>query len=222
MKSVMILAGIMAMAAAAPTAAARESFVLEIGGEQLTGLAPEGYCVPKGRDKEASDLLATGDTQNFTLIMLIRCDRQNHPQGFGADYFLIKAARETIDVVMERTEFLRLMEAEIGKAEWRSGETSDALLKNASKDVSSALGTDIAISGTLRPHGVDTSCAYLGGSLSVATDGKTLPIVAGACLTSVAGKLLSVNAYDEAKPPVDAAVQMRRARALAMQLKAAP
>ena len=96
------------------------------------------------------------------------------------------------------------------------------MLKNASKDVSSALGTDIAISGTLRPHGVDTSCAYLGGSLSVATDGKTLPIVAGACPTSVTGKLLSVNAYDEAKPPVDAAVQMRRARALAMQLKAAP
>lgn len=222
LKSMMMLGGAMAVAAAAPTAGARESFTLEIGGKQLTAPVPEGYCIPKGKDKEAAEMFARGDTQNFTPVTLIRCDRQNHPQGFGPDYFLIKTPRETVGAVIERAEFLKLMEAEMGKAEWQSGERTDALLENASKEVSSAVGTNVAISGALRPRGVDKSCAYLGGTLNVATENQTLPVLAGACLTSVAGKLLSVNAYGEAKPPADAAGQMRRARDLAMQLKPAP
>lgn len=203
---------------ASPAAHGAERATFAVGEENFSIPVPDGYCVPDGRDKQILDLTASGDKQNITPLSLIRCDRKNHPDGIGMDYLLIKAPQAVLATQIGRPEFLKMMEPEMGKAKWQE-QQNGKILDGVSKDVSEAVGSDIAITGSIQPHGVDDDCAYMGGVLDVETAAGKQSVLVGACLTSTGNKVMTVNAYAAANAPGGVAAQMRRARDLAMQIR---
>lgn len=205
---------------AGSAAHAAERVTFAVGEESFSIPVPDGYCVPDGRDKQIIDLTASGDKQNITPLSLIRCERRNHPEGIGLDYFLIKAPQAVLSTRIARPEFLKMMEPEMGKAEWQE-QQSGKILDGVSKDVSDAVGSEIAITGSIGPHGVDSDCAYMGGVLDVETAAGKQSIQVGACMTSTGAKIMTVNAYGAADSPGGVAGQMRRAHDLAMQIRPA-
>ncbi|MBD3732021.1 MAG: hypothetical protein IE934_04755 [Sphingopyxis sp.] len=182
---------------------------------------PDGYCVPDGSDRELLDLTASGDKQNITPVSLIRCERRNHPDGIGFDYVLIKAPRKVLAARIDRAEFLKMMAPEMGKADWQDHQGQE-ILGGVSKDMSDALGSDISVTGSIGPHGVDSDCAYLGGTLEVETITGKRSILVGGCMTTTGEKIMTVNTYAAADTPGGVARQMRRAHDLAMQIRPAP
>ncbi|UKK82822.1 hypothetical protein L7H23_09565 [Sphingopyxis sp. BSN-002] len=182
---------------------------------------PEGYCLPDGNDKALFDVTASGDKYNITPLALIRCDRRHHPEGIGADYLVVKAPLGMLDAEISRPEFLKLVEPEMGKAKWQDGE-SGKLLGDVSKNMTEATGSEIAITGTLAPQGVDADCAYIGGKLNVEVTTRSMVILGGICMTAVGGKIMTVNAYNIDGTPGGFVRQMRRAHDLAMQIRPAP
>ena len=205
---------------ASPTAHGAERVTFAVGEESFSIPVPDGYCVPDGRDKQILDLTASGDKQNITPVSLIRCERKNHPEGIGLDYILVKAPQAVLATRIGRPEFLKMMEPEMGKAEWQE-QKNGKILDGVSKDVSEAVGSDITVTGSIGPHGVDSDCAYLGGVLDVATAAGKQSILVGACLTSTGDKVMTVNAYGAPNSPGGLAAQMRRAHDLAMQIRSA-
>lgn len=220
MNRTMVTAIAAAVAFTASAAQGAERVTFAVGEENFSIPVPDGYCVPDGRDKQILDVTASGDKQNITPVSLIRCERRNHPEGIGLDYFLVKAPREVLATRIERPEFLKMMEPEMGKAGWQE-QQSGKILDGVSKDVSDAVGSDIAITGSIGPHGVDSDCAYMGGVLDVETAAGKQSILVGACMTSTGTKIMTVNAYGAADSPGGVAQQMRRAHDLAMQIRLA-
>jgi hypothetical protein len=216
-----ILAVAVATFVVAPSAQGAEQATFMVGGKRFAMPIPEGYCLPDGNDKKLLDATAVGDKYNITPLALIRCDRRNHPEGVGADYLLLKAPRDLLDAEMSRPEFLKLVEPEMGKANWQDRE-SEKLLGDVSKNMTDAMGSDIAISGTLGPQGVDSDCAYIGGTLNVEVATRSQVMLGGVCMTTVGGKIMTVNAYNIEGTPGGFIHQMRRAHDLAMQIRPAP
>ena len=112
---------------AASAAHAAERVTFAVGEESFSIPVPDGYCVPDGRDKQIIDLTASGDKQNITPLSLIRCERRNHPDGIGLDYFLIKAPQAVLSTRIDRPEFLKMMAPEMGKAEWQEQQSGKIL-----------------------------------------------------------------------------------------------
>lgn len=206
---------------AAQGAQGAEQATFSVGGKRFLMPIPEGYCLPDGNDKTLLDATASGDKYNITPLALIRCDRRNHPEGVGADYLLLKAPRELLEAEMSRPEFLKLVEPEMGKAKWQDGE-NDKLFGTVSQNMTDAMGSDIAITGTLGPQGVDDDCAYIGGKLNVEVAARKQVMLGGVCMTTVGGKVMTVNAYNIDGTPGGFIHQMRRAHDLAMQIRPAP
>jgi len=216
-----IVAAAVAALFATQGAQAAEQASFAVGAKRFTIPIPDGYCLPEGNDKALLDLSASGDKYNITPLALIRCDRRNHPEGVGPDYLLLKAPRSLLDTEMSRPEFLKLVEPEMGKANWQGSE-GDELLGNVSKNMTDAVGADVAVTGTLSPQGVDNDCAYIGGKLNVEVGTRSQVMLGGACMTTVGGKVMTVNAYNIDGTPGGFIRQMRRAHDLAMQIKTAP
>lgn len=216
------LALMAAVALLSVPAQAAEAVIFTVHDTGLTVPLPAGYCLPRDRDKAIADLLAEGDTQNVTLATLIRCDMADRAEGLGHEYMLIKAPKQTLAVRVSRPDLLSALGAEFGKPEWQSGASSEQANQNAAKDVSDALKTPVAIEGDLAPRGTDADCAYLGGTLQISGAGISYPINLGSCITSAGEKIVSVHAYDDPGRSGGVAGLMRKARDVALSIRAAP
>ena len=186
----------------------------------MEGVVPDGYCLPAGKNKAAADLLAQGDPENVTPVMLIRCDQQNSSEGVRYDYYLIKAPRKPI-ATMKRAEFIAMMAKELALPTYQSGNAGKASLDDAAGNLTDTFGTKVDLNGEIKPRGTDNVCIYLGGEVTVSSAAASYPIAVGGCGTIVGGKMLFVYSYDDPAKASGVATQLRRARAMADKLKAA-
>lgn len=212
------LAILAAAGATVPGAAlAADPLDFKVGDVAITGSSPEGYCTPTGNAKLAADLLATGDRENHTSAMFIRCELRDSAKDMKYDYYLIKSPRAVVPP-MKRTDFIAMMVRELALPAYQDG---DATFGAVEEGLSDAMGTKVDLSGAIKPRGNDNVCIYLGGEVTVTSAIATYPIAVGGCGTIVGGKMLFVYSYDDPAKPNSVAVQLRRARALADTLAAA-
>lgn len=203
---------------AAALAAGPMSF--SVGDVAMKGNIPDGYCLPSGKAKTIADLLAKGDPDNATPVMLARCDQLDNPEGMRYDYYLIKAPRMSYPP-MTRAEFIKMMADEFALPIYQNGESSKTTIDNAAGNLTKALGTKVDLSGEIKPRGTDDVCMYLGGTLNVSSSAANYPIVVGGCGTIVGGKMLFVYSYGDPAKENGVATQMGRARVVAEQLSVA-
>lgn len=203
------------------TAQAGEALRFSIDGVAIKGNGPDGYCLPKGPDAAAAELLASGDKDNATHATLIPCAKMGSPDGVKYDYYLIKSPRAMAAMNVPRAQFLAMMKTELALPTYSDGSHTDSVIDRSSKDLTDTFGTRVDLSGEIAPRGADATCVYLGGQLNVATAGTSYPIKLAGCGTSVGGKILFVYAYEDPKTPNVDRVLIQRIRALASALQAA-
>lgn len=204
------------------TAAAQDRVSIVVADVKIEAPMPEGYCLPTGKDKVVTDLIAAADTENLTHASLVRCDRVGKPGGLGNDYYLIKTPRRVLLASVSRPELLAALEKEFGKAEWQAGgRASTEVSKKVNEDLTETFSSPVEVKGDFSGRGADSDCAYLGGEAIVSLGGVTYPIQAGACMTSVSNKMIIVYTYDDPKGTDGVVRLMRKAQALAMAFRPA-
>lgn len=218
-----MLLGLALSIGASQGAAAQERLSINIIGVGLEAPIPEGYCVPTGAGRAVADLIAAADHENVTHATLFRCDRIGNPDGPGNDYYLIKTPRQALVLSVSRPELIAELEQEFGKAEWQAGgEQVTKIADEVSGSLSDTFHTPVVVDGSFAPRGTDADCAYLGGQATISMEKLSYPIQAGACMTSVGGKLITVYAYDDPKGADGIVRLMRKTRDLAMAFETVP
>jgi hypothetical protein len=95
---------------------------------------------------------------------------------------------------------------------------SGQLLKDAGKGVSDAIGMAVDLSGNVAPRGKDEVCAYLGGTMAVASRMSSYTLAVGTCVTAVGGRAMSVNWYGSDERPAGVARLLAKAKGLALTI----
>lgn len=203
----------------ASTASANEPANFTIGDVTFAATVPEGYCIPKGEDKAFSAEVAAHDTASFTSLTLIRCDLAGEDRGYDIDFLVIKTPVRLIYATKSREELLGSLSAQMGKPDWEINREMDAVPDQIADTLSLNFATAVSVEGTVRPRGVDSICAYLGGKLTVTADGAGGSGLMGSCATSVGGKIMTIHSYGLADGSQNVENLMRRSRAVALSIR---
>ncbi|WP_447765871.1 hypothetical protein [Sphingopyxis panaciterrae] len=173
-------AGLAALPAAVLAAA---PLSIRLGDVPVTGMIPDGYCLPVGINRRNADQLAKGDPDNQTHAMLIRCDQQDQAIPIKWDYYLVKSPNAPAPA-MTRAEFIAMMAEELNLPAYQGGEAAKEPIGKAGDNLSAALGTKVDLSGEIKARGADAVCIYMGGQLDVRSDAASYPIALGAAAPS--------------------------------------
>jgi hypothetical protein len=201
--------------AAAPPAPAEASF--RVGGVAFQLPLPAGYCLPRELQVDVAQLVAAGDTDNVTDLTLFPCNAPVSGAEMGAqkDYILIKTPKQALIAQVSREELIRGMGEAFEKPAFTEALASGQLLDRAGKGVSDVLGTKVDLSGGVAPRGKDDFCAYLGGTMAVASSIKSYTLAVGACITAVGGRVLAIYWYGPDEGPASVARLLVKAKGLA-------
>ncbi|HYD13588.1 MAG TPA: hypothetical protein VEC11_12145 [Allosphingosinicella sp.] len=207
----------LAAAASAQKAAAQATVSFTSAGIRFDVPLPSGYCLPRGPFVEFAQQIATADVQNVTHLTLYRCDQQSGDR--VVDYILIKTPRPALGTRITREQLM----ADLGR-EFAAIPAGGSLLSDESVDaiegrIASALGRQLEMTGSVRPLGRDSVCAYLGGIFALTMAGGTHNVSAGACVTSVAERIITVNWYGADRGSAGVAALLARARRLATLIR---
>jgi hypothetical protein len=199
-------------------AADNASANFRVGGAELSMPLPDGYCMPSGKDIDVAQLMAAADKVNVTHAMVVKCGSQ--PQLL--DYFILKTPVEALLPVLDRQEFLKLMKTEFVKPEMQNYMSDDKLEQEVGRSYEKVLQQKISMDAQIDFRGSDDVCVYLGGYGLVTDIPQPYSIAVGLCMTTVEGKMLSVNIYAPPADSADVAKLMTRAREIALSIMAAP
>lgn len=200
-------------------ASASEPISFTVGDVKFTAMAPEGYCIPKGEDEIFAGEVAIQDTSSFTSLTLIRCDLAGEERGYDVDFLVVKTPFRLLSAIKSREELLGSLSAQIGKPDWEINREMDGVPSQIADSMSRNFATPVSVEGTIRPRGVDSICAYLGGNLNVAADGAGGSGLMGSCVTSVDGKVMTIHSYGLADGSQSVENLMRRSRAVALSIR---
>jgi hypothetical protein len=216
MRGIGLLAVGFAMAAASPALAqGSRTADFHIGTVAFEFPLPDGYCLPEGKVAEAAATLASVDTQNVTELTIVPCGK-----AFENDFYAIKAPRAMIDTPAERAPFLQSLAPVFGTP----GHDQDfaAATSRAADDFSTAIGKRVDMSGALKPLGVDSMCAYIGGLLTVSADEESQVAAVAGCVTVIGGRAIYVYSVGHGNTPEDVVRHVRESRALAERVRVKP
>jgi hypothetical protein len=200
---------------AAPPAPMDASF--RVGTVAFEMPLPSGYCLPRGLQIDVAQLVAAGDSENVTNLTLFPCDDpvEGPDLGAGNDYILIKTPKQALIAEVSRVELLRGLGQAFENPAFTEALASGKLLKDAGKGVGDVVGTTVDLSGDVAPRGKDDFCAYLGGTMAVASSIKSYTVAVGGCITAVGGRVLSVYWYGADEGPASVARLLVKAKGLA-------
>lgn len=202
-----------ALALAAGGVSAKEGALhgFTVADKDFTLPVPEGYCLPSGATVAVAEMVASLDSLNLTHATLDRCG------SFGVDYIHVKSPRQAQIIPLPRAAFLPLMaktlEGEMGKR------LMDEAMKKAGRDI--AEGTDNAVtldSTAPRFDGHDDVCAYGIVSGKVQSEAGVVDMRGVVCMTLIAERFMTVNAYAHADSGTTEAQLKARARAVALTI----
>jgi hypothetical protein len=203
---------------AAPPAPPEASF--RVGGVAFGLPLPKGYCLPRGQQVDIARLVAAGDLRNVTHLTLFPCDAPVDAAGLSAqrDYILIKTPKEVLNVQLTREALLQGLGEAFENPAFAQALASGQLLKDAGKGVSDVIGTPIDLSGNIAPRGKDDVCAYLGGTVGIASRTNSYTLAVGTCITAVGGRAISVNWYGSDERPAGVARLLANSKGLALTI----
>lgn len=208
----LLLAGSPAIAAESP----RASF--SINNIRFSLEIPPGYCEPEGAEIEAARVLAAGDQLNVTHLTLIPCESG---ASASADYILIKTPAVVLGATVQRGEFLQMLGDAFANTELMANLTSDRVFAESGRGVSEAFGTEVDLSGSIRPLGRDDMCGYIGGAVRVSSAAGDYNVSFGACLTAISGRIMSVYWYGPDRGSAGIADLLIKAKGLAQRIRPA-
>jgi hypothetical protein len=182
---------------------------------------PDGYCLPTGRDVDVAQLLAAGDNENVTHLMLNWCEPRSR-EAIDDDYILIKTPKHALLAFVDRKSFMEAVGVEFDKPDFAAALAREDFTDGAEKSLEETLGSKIDIGGALRPLGKDDVCAYLGGTLEIATPKLAYKISVAGCITSVANRVVTLYWYGPDKGAPGIASLITRVRTLATKVEGHP
>jgi hypothetical protein len=198
-------------AAATPAVALSKAGVatFHIGSAGFEMPLPAGYCLPAGHSADVAQVIAAGDKENVTDLSLFSCSGDPF-----ANYILIKTPIPALMADVTREQAL----AGIGKVfdtnEFQQLLSSGELNGRAAKELGSAIGREIDLSGELKPLGKDATCGYLGGIMQVKMETTAARVSLGACLSVVGRRFMAVYVYGPDKGTAGVAAELAEARRL--------
>ena len=195
-----------------------------VGGVTFQLPLPQGYCLPRGQQVDIARLVAAGDTQNDTHLTLFPCNAPADAAGLGTqeDYILIKTPKQAVNAQVTREALLQGLGEAFDSPAFAQAMASGQLLKESEQGVSNVVGTKVDLSGTVAPRGKDDVCAYLGGTLAVASRLASYTLAVGTCVTAVGGRVLSVYWYGSDERPAGVARLLVKAKGLAQTIRTRP
>jgi hypothetical protein len=200
---------------AAPPGPAQASF--RVGAVEFQLPLPSGYCLPRGLQVDVAQLVAAGDTQNVTDLTLFPCEAPVSGSGLAAqkDYILIKTPKQALLTQVTREALLQGLGEAFENPAFTEALASGKLVKDAGQGVSEVIGTRVDLSGNIAPRGKDEFCAYVGGTMTVTSAIASYTLSAGACITAVGGRILTVYWYGPDEGPASVARLFLKAKGLA-------
>ncbi|WP_423142650.1 hypothetical protein ACOYW6_04690 [Parablastomonas sp. CN1-191] len=180
----------MTFVAIQPAQAADATFA--IGDKTFTMPIPAGFCLPAGKDAAVAQLIASADSQNVTVLTLVKC---SHVPGTGMeDYFLLKSPVRALMMDMPREELLAALQPELAA---QDNLMSDANKAKVDENLSNAFGTAASVGGAYRYVGRTGACLDMAGTMTFSANGKSVETDAASCLTGVGGKMLAIHHYSK-------------------------
>jgi hypothetical protein len=209
-----------ALATAIPSAAAEAApAAFRSGGVEFQVPPPAGYCLPRGDQIDVAQLLAAGDPLNVTHLTLLPCAEKS---AGSHDYIVLKTPKEALLVRLELAPFLKEIGAAFDSQEFKAGIASGTYLQESGKSMSAVMGTQIDLTGDVRPLGKDDRCAYIGGTLKVAAKLANYTLAVGMCMTVVAGRLITINWYGPDTGSRGVAELLMKSKRLAAEMSSKP
>lgn len=202
-----------ALAQPAPQTAPRTA-QFTVGTVRLQVVLPEGYCLA---DQALFDRTqGTIDKgQNISHLLIVVCGAET----LEHDFYAIKSPINTANLAITRQALLAQLKTTFASPEAAS---RMAALNAQATAKSEANGTRVDFKGTIKPFGVDETCAYMGGLLTVAGRGRTMDLAQGTCISVVGGRMFAVYSTGMGSNPADLARHIRASKALVLTVTAAP
>ena len=179
---------------------------------------PDGYCLPTGMGVDVAQILAAGDNDNVTHLMLNRCGPRSQ-EAIDDDYILIKTPKRALLASVDRKSLLDAVGVEFDKPDFAAALAREDFTDGVEKSLEETLGSKIDIGGALKPLGKDDICAYLGGTLEITTSKLAYKISVAGCITSVANRIVTLYWYGPDKGAPGIASLITRVRALAAKVE---
>lgn len=195
---------------------AEQTVSFRFGGMEFETHIPDGYCLPRGRDIDVAQLRAAADDQNVTHLTLYRCQEA----GVRRDYILIKTPNAALPLRLPRQSFLAGVGEAFDSGPLRSDLASGEMVRQVEDRVSSVIGREVDLTGSIRPLGRDDVCAYLGGTMQVSSSTLTYSVSLGTCITVVSNRVITINWYGPDNGSAGIADLLRHSRRLAEQIQA--
>jgi hypothetical protein len=214
-----LAAALLLTASCAASAAETPTTSFRSGGVEFQVPTPAGYCLPRGGAVDLAQLIAAADEHNVTHLTLFPCAQT---EGTVTDYIILKTPKVALLATVERGEFLAEMGATFGSPEFGELLSSGKLLEESGKAAGEMIGVQLDLSGSLRALGSDDRCAYLGGTIKISSAQAEHVIAAGACMTVVAGRILTINWYGPDRGSNGVAELLRKSKRLASEITGKP
>lgn len=216
MRFMMVLAAVLALASAAPAAAqeAPRTARFSVGSVRLLVELPKGYCVAD----EALFNATQGRVDkgmNVTHLLIVKCGAHTLVE----DFYAIKTPVSALDVEITRAGLFAEMKPVFDAPEMADRVAAVAAQASAR---TAAQGSRVDFKGAIKPFGMDETCAYLGGLVTVQEAGVSLDIAQGTCMTSVGGRLVVIYSTGRGSSPEDLQRHIRASKALALTMRPAP
>lgn len=212
-----IWSGVAAAALAVLAGAARaETSELQftIGTKSLHWQPDPEYCLAANDAQRASDqMIKAADDQNLTHLVIFACDAVAARNG----YVVLKTPKAALFASLTRAELLGMLKEQFGTGEVTMPGGPDTKFNSAMKDMT---GSGAALESRVQSLGTDDTCANLAGLTVMTLEATDKPVKAAwaSCSTSVGGKIVTVNVYEEfmdGRAPTDL---LGRAQKIARQL----
>jgi len=197
---------------------AGENFSFRVGGVEVSGPVPEGYCFLEGVDVDVAQLLAASDNDSVTHLTLQNCK----PDLADIDYLILKTPKKLLSANVQRETLFASLRAAFGTPEFKDAIENGGFLTQSAEGLEKTLQMEVEIGGALKPVGNDSTCSYLAGILDFEAAQVKYKLAVAACITTVANKVVSVNFYGPASGNGSIKAVMEKAKNFALTMTGTP
>lgn len=166
--------------------------IIDVGGRKLEVPIPQGYCLPSGEAAGNAKAQAALDDRNATLLFLVDCRREKALENF----LVIKTPLSMLTSDVSKDELLQGLGGEgFNDPDFRRRLDAGEFEKHASERASDIAGRSVTFEVTIKPRGLDQTCAYLGGISTVTgLKDKAYTMDVAGCITAVGTRAIGLYA----------------------------
>ncbi len=195
---------------------AEDSF--RLSGAEFKVPPQEGLCPPSGKNIDLDQLVAAADTQNITHYSLLSCSEQRDDKPI-MNYLIIKSPKQALTVRVNRKAFLDGLGQAFENPEFKKYLESGEVEREVEKGFSEVANQKLRLDTSIEPYGRDDVCGYLGGIAKYTQVPETYAIAMGACLTSIADRVIFIYHFGDDLSPEGIGSLMLKSKLLAESIE---